>query len=196
MKKLQSTFSNMVAVLGTTTIVAGLLLGGVNMLTSEAREDAELNKRFEALRELTGQFNNDPQAEAQTVITGSGHNLTVYPATVDGVLTGAVVESSSGNGFSGEIRIMTGFTTDGTITGYKVMYHSETPGLGAKMTEWFTGSGNRSIIGRIPEQTPLKVSKDGGTVDGITAATISSRAFLEAVNDAAEAFKQYKEGKQ
>lgn len=74
------------------------------------------------------------------------------------------------------------------------MSHSETPGLGAKMNEWFRDStGNRSVIGKNPAETSMRVSKDvGGDIDAITAATISSRAFLESLRDSYEAFEAYK----
>ena len=72
---------------------------------------------------------------------------------------------------------------------YSVLQHAETPGLGAKMQDWFsTDKGNQSIIGRAISADGLKVKKDGGDVDAITAATISSRAFLDAVNRAYSAY--------
>ena len=82
---------------------------------------------------------------------------------------------------------MVGFNKDGSIYNYSVLEHKETPGLGSKMDIWFTKEGKGSIIGKIPGTTGLKVTKDGGDVDAITAATISSRAFLDAVNRAAAA---------
>lgn len=191
MKKLQSTLKNMVTVLGATTIIAGALLGAVNNLTADARAKAEQQKRQEALKAVAGQFDNDPMAESATITLADGATATVYPARVNGSLTAAAVESTSNDGFSGEIKILTGFDDKGQIIGYEVLSQSETPGLGAKMVDWFSGTGNRSVIGRKPLSTPLIVSKDGGDVDAITAATISSRAFLEAVNTAAEAFDIY-----
>lgn len=97
------------------------------------------------------------------------------------------------NGFSGEVRVMYGFAADGTITGYEVLSHAETPGLGAKMNEWFRSDiGNRSVIGHNPANTEMRVSKDaGGAIDAITAATISSRAFLEALRESYKAFLEY-----
>jgi len=72
------------------------------------------------------------------------------------------------------------------IVNYVVLQHAETPGLGSKMSTWFKNPGkpSQSVIGRDLSQGMLAVSKDGGTVDAITAATITSRAFLEAVNKA------------
>ena len=98
------------------------------------------------------------------------------------------------NGFGGEIRIMYGFSTDGSVTGYQVLSHAETPGLGAKMQEWFRMDiGNRSVIGKNPTTTSMYVAKDaGGAIDGITAATITSRAFLETLRNCFTAFEAYK----
>ena len=72
---------------------------------------------------------------------------------------------------------------------YSVLQHAETPGLGSKMQDWFRLEGtDRNVLGSDLSQGPLRVKKDGGTVDAITAATISSRAFLDAVNRAYSAF--------
>jgi electron transport complex protein RnfG len=192
MKKLKSSLLNMVVVLGATTILAGLLLGLVNAVTTEPRLKAAAEKQQQALTTLLGKFDNNPTEDA-TSVEVDNQTATIYPATVGGKLTAAAVESTSPNGFSGEIKIMTAFAANGDITGYRVMEQGETPGLGAKMVDWFEGEGQRSIIGRNPSQARLIVSKDGGDVDGITAATISSRAFLEAVNTASKAFKIYVE---
>lgn len=102
---------------------------------------------------------------------------------------GAAVESYSKKGFSGEIKVIVGFDTEGTLCNYSVLQHSETPGLGAKMQDWFrTDKNKQSVIGRKLDGSGLKVTKDGGDVDAITAATISSRAFLDAVNRAYSAY--------
>ena len=76
-----------------------------------------------------------------------------------------------------------------TLLDYSVLQHAETPGLGAKLQEWFRADKNKqSVLGRTIPDGGLKVTKDGGDVDAITAATISSRAFLDAVNRAYSAF--------
>ena len=69
------------------------------------------------------------------------------------------------------------------------MSHAETPGLGSKMEEWFRAEkGNQSILGKNPSTDNLTVKKDGGSIDAITAATISSRAFLDAIANAYAAY--------
>ena len=88
------------------------------------------------------------------------------------------------DGFCGTFRVMVGFDKEGNILGYEILEHQETPGLGSHMTHWFKNADKpgQNIIGR--QGGSLTVSKDGGDVDAITAATISSRAFLKAVNQA------------
>lgn len=190
MKKLKSTLPNMVIVLTVTTMIAGFLLGYVYRSTAPAREKASAEKLTAAIGAVVPGFDNDPVAD-MTRLSVDGHDITVYPALKGGELIGCAVESSSDNGFSGKITIVAGFDRSGDILGYEVTSHAETPGLGAKMGEWFRGDGARSVIGRNPSAKALKVSKDGGDVDGITAATISSRAFLEAINTASQAAAQY-----
>ena len=100
---------------------------------------------------------------------------------------GAAVESST-MGFGGNLKILVGFDPDGKILGYTLLEHAETPGLGAKADKWFQAGGKGDIIGKSPKEE-LVVSKDGGQVDAITASTITSRAFLLAVNNAYKAYK-------
>jgi len=90
-------------------------------------------------------------------------------------------------GFGGELKVLTGFDAEGNILGYTILGHAETPGLGAKATDWFQKGGKGDIIGKNPAKNNMTVSKDGGEVDAITASTITSRAFLKAVNEAYEA---------
>ena len=113
---------------------------------------------------------------------------------------GAAVESTT-TGFGGDLKVLVGFDHDGKITGYTILESSETPGLGAKAEKWFQstadgGKGGKScVIGLSPKDGELKVSKDGGQVDAITASTITSRAFLKAINEAYAAYcKQNTDG--
>ena len=80
---------------------------------------------------------------------------------------------------------------NGNFSGYSVLEHAETPGLGSKMGDWFKNSEkpDQYVIGKNPETTKFSVSKDGGDIDAITASTISSRAFLDALNRAYDSYK-------
>ncbi|MDE5989293.1 MAG: RnfABCDGE type electron transport complex subunit G [Duncaniella sp.] len=191
---MKSTLVNMVLSLGVITVVAAGALAGVYSATKEPIEQAKAEKQKNAIGEVLPdiQFNNNPAEEAAEV-TVDGETVTVFPARQDGELVGLAVESHDSNGFSGNITVMYGFRPDGDITGYAVMQHAETPGLGSKMGEWFCNPAH-SIIGLNASTSNLTVSKDGGDVDAITAATISSRAFLRALTLANSASQQFAAG--
>jgi electron transport complex protein RnfG len=170
-------------------IISGGILAEMNELTRKPIAASKKAKLENALLAVLPAFDNSPIDEAYFASVAPGDSLKIYPARKQGELVGAAVESYSMKGFSGEIKIIAGLDVSGKLINYKVLEHSETPGLGSKMEEWFRTDKNRqSILGADLSQTTLKVSKDNGSVDAITGATISSRAFLEAVNRAYVAF--------
>ena len=187
-KKLESNFTNMVVVLFSVTLIASAAVGYVQTLTAGPIEAAKEAKQVNAIRQvIPGEFDNDPNADVWKVQTPDGGELEFYPAKKNGELVGTAVKTYTNNGFGGKIWLMVGFNPDGTISNYSVLEHKETPGLGSKMDTWFVKDGKGDIIGKNPGGSGLKVSKDGGDVDAITAATISSRAFLDAINRASAA---------
>lgn len=189
MEKLKSTLPNMLLSLTGICVIAGAILASVNEATLEPIAASKAAALESAIKMVVPEFDNTPTAESYMAVTGDGDSLRIYPAKKGGELVGAAVESNTMNGFSGEIRVIVGFDKEGTLYNYSVLQHSETPGLGSKMQEWFrTDKNNQSVIGRKLSEGELKVSKDGGNVDAITAATISSRAFLNAVNRAYSAY--------
>lgn len=193
MKKLKSTLPNMVLSLGIVSIVAAALLAGMYTVTKEPIAQAEQRSRLDAIRRVAPDFDNDPVADAVEVTTPSGTTCTVYPAFLKGKFNGAAVSTYSMEGFGGEVTIMAGFNADGTVKDYQVLSHSETPGLGSKMQLWFRDPKDaRSILAKSPAEVSFYVVKDTeqhGDIDGITAATISSRAFLGAVREGFEAYR-------
>ncbi|MDR2651650.1 MAG: RnfABCDGE type electron transport complex subunit G [Prevotellaceae bacterium] len=213
MEKLTSSLKNMLLSLALISIVIAGLLAFVYGITKEPISQAEKQKQEKAIKEVTPDFNNNPAEEKFEVEISDGNKLTVYPAKQDGKLVGIAVEANTTKGFSGEIKIMVGFDIDGVIKNYSVLKHAETPGLGAKMQEWFKPQGEReksliekifgfevkeekrnsSVIGRDIAKKKLMVKKDGGDIDAITAATITSRAFTDALNRAYEAYLKVKE---
>ncbi len=182
----------MILSLGVITVVAGGVLGGVYALTKEPIARQAMEQQTSAIREVAPPFNNNPE-EDKWITEINGVEFTVYPAILDDELNGAAVKGSSMNGFSGEITIMCGFEKDGTVNDYRVLQMAETPGLGSKMETWFRDpTASRSVLGKNPGNVSFYVSKDaGGEIDAITAATISSRAFLEAMRDAYQAYSRY-----
>ena len=187
MEKLKSTLPNMLLSLTVICIVASAVLASVNQLTAGPIAASKAASLEAAVKEVVPEFDNKPTEEAYMAATSDGDSLKIYPAKKDGELVGVAVESSTQKGFSGEIKVVVGFDVEGKLLNYSVQQHSETPGLGSKMQEWFrTDKNNQSVIGRTLTADGLKVTKDG---DAITAATISSRAFLDAINRAYSAYK-------
>jgi electron transport complex protein RnfG len=189
MEKLKSTLPNILLSLTVICLIAGVALAVANKYTANAIAASKAAELQNAIRNVTPAFDNDPTEEQYKVAVTEGDSLTIYPAKKESQPVGCAVESYTKDGFSGIIRVMVGFDTEGKLLNYSVLEHNETPGLGSKMEEWFRKDKNRqNIIGRNLKEGRLKVANDGGDVDAITAATISSRAFLDAINLAYSAY--------
>ena len=191
MSKSESTLLNMVVTLLVVTAIAGAGMGFVYKLTKEPIEEARRENKITAIKEVIQGFDNDPATESYKMLSskGGGDSLIIYPAKQGGELIGVAIETISKKGFAGDVKIMVGMKPDGTIINYKVLEHKETPGLGTKMADWFKSDNKKqSIIDKNPGTNKLTVSKDGGEIDAITAATISSRAFLDAIQTAYDTY--------
>ena len=186
MKKLQSSLTNMVLVLTGITAICVALLAYVNELTKEPIAAANAKTLSDAVKAVVPGFTNDPIADKNTQEV-NGVTYAIYPASKDGEFLGAAVEASA-MGFGGELKILVGFNAEGKINDYSLLSHAETPGLGSKAADWFKKGQKGDITGMNPGENALVVSKDGGSVDAITASTITSRAFLSAVNAAYAAY--------
>lgn len=182
----ESTLRSMSVCLTLVCLFCAALLGGVYVLTLDKINQEAVKKTNNAIALVTPEFDNEPSSESQTVSL-DGEDITVYPAKKGGETVGYAVESFTSKGFSGTINIMIGFDMDGNIVGTSVISHAETPGLGAKMTEPAFYS---QFEGKNPASFRLSVTKDGGDVDAITASTITSRAFCDAVDRAYRAFQK------
>lgn len=178
-----STFGNMVLSLSLICLVCALLLAVVYSVTAGPIAATELKKVNGAIAAVVPEFDNTPSEEVMKV-----GDSEVYPATKEGVITGYAVRVKT-SGFGGPIQMMVGFTPDGVVYNTSVISHSETPGLGAKITDE-SAKPRVQIKGKNPSVNNITVSKDGGEIDAITASTITSRAFLKGVAQAYEVFKQ------
>lgn len=181
MAKTESTFKNMVLSLTLISLVSSALLGFVYEFTKGPIELSNLNKKLNAIKQVVPEFTNNPNDEMYRLPTGEGDSLEIYPAKKDNAIVGYAVNTFTSKGFSGNISLMAGFKPDGTIINITVLEQKETPGLGTKMTE---PEFKDQFNDKNPAEFKLKVKKDGGPVDAITAATISSRAFCDAVQRA------------
>ncbi|HNQ36317.1 MAG: RnfABCDGE type electron transport complex subunit G [Prolixibacteraceae bacterium] len=185
MKQRESTFINMVGALLVVTLVSGALLGFVHQMTKSAIDLAREKAQSDAIASVLPPF--DELAPTLKVLPEEGaDSIEIFPALAQGHIVGYAVKSYSNNGFSGFISVMAGVDTLGNFTGYEVLEHKETPGLGSKMGDWFRNKEKegQNVIGKSPGSVNFTVSKDGGDIDAITASTITSRAFLEALRRA------------
>ena len=166
--------------------VSGGVLGLVYGVTKDTIAQVD-QKKNEAAIQAVLPLEGEITYKADTMqFTYEGVNTT-FPCNLaydaNGNFQGAAVKTNEG-GFGGKIDMMVGFLADGTIKGTSVLSHAETPGLGANMT----GKFKDQFVDKNPNEFMLKVTKDGGNVDAITAATITSRAFSKAVDKAYQAF--------
>ena len=182
----------MLLVLTGVTAISVALLAYVNELTKGPIAEANAKTLNEALKQVLPEFTNNPVGESDTIFSEKDGkkvvDFIVYPAKKGEEWVGSAVESKA-MGFGGELKVLVGFDAKGKIYNYSLLAHAETPGLGSKAADWFKEGNKGSIKGMSPGEGELKVSKDGGQVDAITASTITSRAFLNAVNKAYEAYK-------
>ena len=185
MEKLQSSLQNMVLSLVVICIVAAGALAGVYTLTQATIAAQEKAKQQAAILAVLPE--GCTVAEAEEV-----DGLVLHKAYRDTVWVATAVETSE-VGFDGPQVIMVGILADGTVNDYVILKQTETPGLGAHIEHWFKNADKpgQNILGR--KAGKLAVSKDGGDIDAITAATISSRAFLKAINKAYKAVAQEEE---
>ena len=190
MKKLESSLLNMTLVLTGVAVIMGAILAYVNHLTEGPIAEQKTKALADGIKSVMG-VSDITVSKTDTVrqnVNGKELTYVIYQ-TQDAQKQdlGAAVESTTG-GFGGDLKVLVGFDTEGKILGYTLLEHAETPGLGAKADKWFQKGEKGDIIGKSPAE-PLTVSKDGGKVDAITASTITSRAFLLAVNNAYNAYK-------
>ena len=180
---MKSSLKNMVLVLFTITLIASAGVGAVNMITEEPIAAAKAKAVQDALKQVLPAFDTTEDAE-QTI---DGLTIKTYKALAAGETVGYAVETATKEGFGGMVRLMVGFDAEGRILNINVLEQSETPGLGTKMCD----EDNpliTSFKGKKPAEMTLKVRKDGGDVDALTTATISSRAYTDAVARAYKAF--------
>lgn len=186
MSKKKDTFINMVLSLFVITIISGFSLGYVNELTIGPIEKGKIERKVNALKLVLPTFDNNPIEDVQLIKSSLVQDsVEVFPAYENSKFVGAAIIGSTEKGFSGLIKLIVGFSPEGTIKNIVVLEQKETPGLGTKMKD-------EKFLAQFREKNPstfnLKVTKDGGEVDALTGATITSRAFGEAVQMAYDEF--------
>jgi electron transport complex protein RnfG len=186
MSKKKDTFINMVLSLFVITIISGFSLGYVNELTIGPIEKGKIERKVNALKLVLPTFDNNPIEDVQLIKSSLvKDSVEVFPAYENNKFVGVAIIGLTEKGFSGLIKLIVGFSPEGMIKNIVVLEQKETPGLGTKMKD-------EKFLAQFREKNPsafnLKVTKDGGEVDALTGATITSRAFGEAVQMAYDEF--------
>jgi electron transport complex protein RnfG len=196
MAKLQSNFKNILLCLFIIPTVLAGVLGTANYFSKEPIAEARAKKKEEAIKQVLPPFDmlKEEKAAVETVQENNifkkeqaADSLIMYDAYNHNEWIGTAIETFTDKGFTGRIKLMVGFLPNGNIHKIEVLEHAETPGLGDKM-EVGKDKFPDQFLGKNPETYNLSVTKDGGDVDAITAATISSRAYCDAVQTAYNVF--------
>ncbi len=162
-------------------LVAAAALAALNGMTKDPIAKAQEAKVKAAISAVMPAFDRLEDRDINGALCHLGYDA-------EGNFVGAAVEAGNDKGFGGHLQLMVGFDKEGQVSGYRILETHETPGLGAKADQWFQKGGKGDVIGTTPASNALSVKKDGGTVDAISGSTITSRAFLDVVNDAAKVF--------
>ncbi len=182
-------------------VVSASSLAGLWAVTAKARKAMAEEETQAALKVVFPGADSFAVKEARV----DGKPFTYRVAMKGGEVAGYVAQGSS-YGYSSNLVVMVGVGTDYSIKGIKVLSQKETPGLGDKVEEILSKKTWGTVItGTSPDEkglrpwfqaqfdgksTPVKVKKDGGTIEAITGATISSRAVCNAVNQAVEGIRK------
>lgn len=196
---MKSSLKNMVLVLFTITAVSALLVGLVDNITRDTIAETELNAKNEAKFKVLDVAESEAVVGEESVFPIGDFEVvvsTIVAKNDSSKVLGYAVEAPSitKSGYGGRIKLMVGFVEengDVTISGVEVLAQSETPGLGANMTQ----PGNaleKSILKKNPAALTFNVKKGNGSFDSLTGSTISSLAYINAVETAYAGYLQAK----
>jgi electron transport complex protein RnfG len=188
-------------VLMVVAIISAASLAGLWALTQKSKAAIEA-KETEAALKVVFPSADSFEVKEQKI---DGRNFIYRIAMKGGSKVGYVAEGAA-TGYSSTIKVMVGVDSDFVVQGIKVLAQKETPGLGDKIMEVLSKRTWGTVItGESPDESslrpwfqiqfdgkkvPVKVDKDGGDIQSITGATISSRAVCDAVNQAVERLKK------
>lgn len=186
--KQKNEFVQLGGILCAITLVVALALGAVNAVTAGPIAEQNAQKIKDSLENVMPGAESEqidvPEGTTVTTETKNATSVTIlsaYKMTKDGADAGYCVEVGP-TGFGGAVDTMVGIDSDGKVTGISVISaSSETPGLGARSTE---PEFQAQFAGQVG--TEVAVAKDGGSIDALTGATITSRAVSEGVVAAAQ----------
>lgn len=173
----------LIATLALVAAVSALLVAVAGAVTERPIAESRARQHAALLRQVLPP--DVPEPVERAFLAEDGSTNFVYYAAGDAI----ALEAETPHGYGGPLRLLVGFDGSGALYGFHVLQHSETPGLGANLA-----SENNAVLasakGKPAQGTAWSVTHDGGDIDALTAATISSRAACEALAQAAERLVQ------
>jgi electron transport complex protein RnfG len=178
--------------IATTAIVAGTFLQTQNRIIDNKRHAEEraliaiVPKDAHDNSMLDDFFNVD-----DSTLLSLRKQKKIYIAKMKGNYVGVIIPATARDGYTGDIDLIVGIKTDGSVAGVRILNHRETPGLGDKVdykkSQWVDGFIGHSLTNTTDEQWAVK--RDGGIFDQFTGATITPRAVTAAVKRALDYFQ-------
>lgn len=180
----------MVIVLTILSCFSGGLLAYINTATEDRIENQVLQfVKGPAVRSIFADATNDPIAD-RILIKDGEIERTFFVGVIDGEPRGVAFETFGKGGYGGDVGLMVGIdVNEDALIGVGVTTHAETPGMGAKAK---TDPSFAAQYEGLSVNEPIKVTNDGGTINSISGATITSRAVCLAATEAAEIFLELK----
>ncbi len=221
MQKVKVSIVKLTVSLGLIAGCSAALMARVYVFTQGPIAARALENTNKALQELLPEFDNQPAEETVTFNSPKNVPVTFYRARKNSELVGTAAEIVTGEGFSGDITVMVGLDGKGRVTTVLVTRHSETPGLGSVVAERKrkktllnlfdepeTGLPPNPVLDQLNGLSGMKADaltgvtwkhpegewklrKDGGSLDAVTGATITSRAVVNAVHQIALTFTKH-----
>jgi electron transport complex protein RnfG len=187
--------------LGTAAVLCVFAVAAVNEITKAEIEKQQLASKLstlvEVVPELAGNTDilNDCVAVMDTVLLGKDAKQKIYRYRAEGKLKAYLMETTAPDGYSGAIEVLAAISPDSEVIGVRVLSHKETPGLGDKIelrkNPWVLSFNGQTVASA--DDRSFAVKKDGGQFDQFAGATITPRAVVKAVKNAALYIQQHPE---
>lgn len=187
MRRNMKEIARLVLIMAVVSAAAGYLLATTHELTKEPIAAAEREEFLIALRGVLPEYDNEPDLTERR-IEEAGRTWVFYVARKGAAFAGCAFRSSSDKGYGSRIEVLVGVRPDGAIQAIEILKQRETPGLGANIAKpEFTDR----FAGRDLARTEWRVRGDGGDIQGVTGATISSRAVLDVMEGGKAVYRKH-----
>ncbi|PID42710.1 MAG: electron transport complex subunit RsxG [Proteobacteria bacterium] len=197
MSEIRQAITKSVIGLATFSIVTTALITATYLLTFDRIEQQRKIAESRALRDIfpnhyhDNEFLDDRVNLPDSAVLGK-QSQKAFVSRKQGRINGVLIPATAPQGYGGEIRLISGIDSAGTIAGVRVLAHRETPGLGDKIelrkSDWIQQFTGKSLGNPAPEG--WRVIKAGGEFDQLTGATITSRAVIKAVYNTLDYFNR------